>query len=176
MNILVSACLLGVHCRYNGTGEKNAAVWALSKRHSLIPFCPEVYGGLATPREPAEVKDGRVITKSGVDVTAQYERGAQEALKIARLYRCTCAVLQERSPSCGYNGIHDGNFEGGMTLGDGLTASLLLENGITVIPVSQIATLERLCCPCTKRCVRKGDCEACARHHEGAKNPPFCKR
>ena len=101
MRILVSACLLGLACRYDGCANKNEAVIALGAIHTLIPFCPEIYGGLPTPREPAEIRNGRVVTVSGRDVTASFEKGASEAIRLARLLDCRCAVLQDRSPSCG---------------------------------------------------------------------------
>ncbi|HJC58607.1 MAG TPA: DUF523 domain-containing protein [Candidatus Eisenbergiella intestinipullorum] len=132
MNILVSACLLGVCCRYNGTGEANARVLELRKRHHLIPVCPEIYGGLATPRPPAERVEERVLTEDGTDVTAQYRKGAEEALRLAETLGCTAAVLKARSPSCGKGRIHDGTFSGGMTNGDGMTAQLLSAHGIRV--------------------------------------------
>lgn len=137
MKILVSACLLGVYCRYDGSAKLNDAVKALSERHTLIPFCPEIYGGLPTPREPAEIRDGRVYTRSGKDVTAQYEKGAAEALKVARMMGCECALLQDRSPSCGIGRVHNGLFDGGLADGDGLTARMLREAGIRLVPASQ---------------------------------------
>ena len=138
MNVLVSACLLGMSCRYDGASRADPRVTALLKTHTLIPFCPEVMGGLPTPRAPAERRGGRIVTKSGDDVTAQYERGAREALRLARLYGCTLAILKERSPSCGHGVIHDGSFSGALTSGDGVTAALLLANGIDVIGESEV--------------------------------------
>ena len=137
MNILVSACLLGVSCRYDGAGHLLPQIAALSAYHHLIPFCPEVYGGLGIPRPPAEIQAGHVVTKDGKDVTAQYEAGAREALRLAKLFGCTLAVLKERSPACGHGSIHDGSFSGALTEGDGVTAALLLHNGIAVIGETQ---------------------------------------
>ena len=137
MRILVSACLLGLLCRYDGRASRNEAVAALGTEHTLIPFCPEIYGGLPTPREPAEIRDGRVVTCSGRDVTACYQKGAAEALRLVKSLHCRCAVLQDRSPSCGCGVIHDGTFGGGLTEGDGVTTALLKQNGIRVIPASQ---------------------------------------
>ena len=137
MKILVSACLLGVKCRYDGKEKANPDVLKLAEKHTLIPFCPEIYGGLATPRDPAEIKDGRVVTSMGRDVTAEYEKGAAEALKIARLLGCECVLLQDRSPSCGAGIIHNGLFDGGLTEGDGVTAALLKAAGLRVIPASR---------------------------------------
>lgn len=171
MKLLVSACLLGLCCRYDGAGKPNPAVQALAQRHTLIPFCPEIYGGLPTPREPAEIAAGRVKTKSGLDVTAAYEKGAREALALAKQLGCDGAVLQDRSPSCGVGVIHDGSFAGGLTEGDGLTAELLQSEGLRVWPASRAAELTT--CPCTRRCDRYGDCAACRAHHK--RRPPRCE-
>ena len=114
-HVLVSACLLGVHCRYNGKGVLDGQVLGLMEDAELIPFCPEVTGGLATPRRAAEREGARVITVDGGDVTAQYQKGAQEALHLAKLYGCRCAVLKERSPSCGCGMIYDGSHTGTLT-------------------------------------------------------------
>ena len=138
MKILVSACLLGVCCRYDGTGKCNDALAALRGAHELIPFCPEVYGGLGIPRDPAERSGESVLTKSGRDVTAAYEAGAREALRLAQFFGCELAILKERSPACGHGRIHDGSFTGALTPGDGVTAALLRENGIEVIGESEI--------------------------------------
>lgn len=137
MKILVSACLLGIKCRYDGAEKLNETVAALAKKHELIPFCPEIYGGLATPREPAEIRGGGVYTCSGRDVTAEYEKGAQMALKTARMLGCECAVLQDRSPSCGIGKVHNGLFDGGLVDGDGKTAELFRKEGIRLVPASE---------------------------------------
>ena len=142
MTILVSACLLGCPCRYDGKSKPNAAVLSLMAEHTLIPICPEQMGGLATPRLPAECKNGGVFTQAGTDVTAQYRRGAEEALRLATLYGCTCAILKERSPSCGSGQIYDGSFSHTLISGDGVTAQLLKESGITVLGESEV---DRLC-------------------------------
>ena len=104
-------------------------------------MCPEQLGGLTTPREPSERQGERVVMRSGRDVTAEYTRGAQEALRLARRFGCTAAVLKERSPSCGRGEIYDGTFTGTLTPGDGVTAQLLLENGIAVYGESEIDKL-----------------------------------
>ena len=130
--ILVSACLLGLNCRYNGTGELNSQVLALSRDAVLIPFCPEIYGGLATPRDPAERQGEKVMTAAGADVTEQYKKGAEEALRLARLYGCRAAVLKERSPSCGRGQIYDGTYTRRLIPGDGVTARLLEQEQIPV--------------------------------------------
>lgn len=138
MNILVSACLLGVECRYNGGGVLEPEVAALLDRHHLIPVCPEIMGGLATPRTPAERNQGRVMTRDGEDVTTAYEKGAEQALKLALLYGCRAAILKERSPSCGNGKIYDGTFTGKLTEGEGVCAELLKAHGIKVYGESQI--------------------------------------
>ena len=138
MKILVSACLLGVYCRYDGSAKLDEAVKALAERHTLIPFCPEIYGGLPTPREPSEIRGGKVFTRSGRDVTAEYEKGAAEALRVARMLGCECALLQDRSPSCGIGRVHNGLFDGGLVEGDGVTARLMREAGIRLVPASQV--------------------------------------
>ena len=135
MNILVSACLLGTPCRYDGTGKLDPALDQLrAQGHTLVPVCPEVLGGLSTPRPPAELQpDGRVVNKEGVDVTAAYRAGAEAALAIARENGCTLAVLKARSPSCGCGEVYDGTFTGTLTPGWGVAARLLMEAGITVL-------------------------------------------
>ncbi len=145
MKILVSACLLGIRCRYNGETKTNEAVMRLAQEHALIPFCPEIYGGLPTPREPSEIRAGGVYTRTGEDVTLQYHIGAKEALKAARIAGCMAAILQDRSPSCGVGLIHNGFFDGGLVPGDGIAAALLRENGIRVIRASEVpAALDTL--------------------------------
>ena len=143
MTILISACLLGCPCRYDGKSKPNDTVLALMEQHTLIPICPEQMGGLATPRVPAERRGDGVFTETGGDVTAQYRRGAEEALRLAKLYGCTHAILKERSPSCGSGQIYDGSFSRTLTDGDGVTAALLKENGITVLGENEVDTLWR---------------------------------
>lgn len=143
MNLLVSACLLGVTCRYDGEGKEYPGVKELLKDHHLVPVCPEILGGLPTPRTPAECRAGKVLTKTGNDVTAEYEQGAREALKLAALLDCRAAILKERSPSCGKGRIYDGTFSGSLTEGDGVCARLLEENGIKVYGESQIEAFQR---------------------------------
>lgn len=133
MKILVSACLLGVNCRYDGTGEMRESVKELMKDHQLIPVCPEILGGLKTPRCPAERQGDRVVTRDGEDVTEGYRRGAEETLKLAELFECSAAILKERSPSCGCGKIYDGTFTKTLKDGDGITAQLLKAHGIPVL-------------------------------------------
>ena len=143
MYILVSTCLLGMPCRYDGTGKREAGLEKLREQgHTLIPVCPEVLGGLPIPRPPAERQpDGRVITQKGQDVTNQYRAGAQRALELAQVHGCTLAVLKERSPSCGRGQIYDGTFSHTLISGSGVTAQLLEEHGIPVYGESQIKNL-----------------------------------
>ena len=141
MNILVSACLLGVNCRYSGKGELCQELQKLMKEHHLIPVCPEQLGGLPTPRPPAERRGDRVVTRAGGDVTAQYRRGAEEAWKLCRLLDCQAAVLKERSPSCGSGEIYDGTFTGTRVPGDGVTAETLRAQGIRILGETQIEQL-----------------------------------
>ncbi|MBQ5851341.1 MAG: DUF523 domain-containing protein [Lachnospiraceae bacterium] len=141
MNILVSACLLGVHCRYDGNGVLQEEIKQLSKEHHLIPVCPEIFGGLATPRDPAERIGECVITKKGEDVTAQYTKGAEEVLQLCKFYDCHYAILKERSPSCGYGKIYDGAFCGTLIEGNGVTAQLLADYGVEIYVESKISEL-----------------------------------
>lgn len=138
MNILVSACLLGVSCRYDGIGKEYKEITALLNQHVLIPICPEQLGGMETPRPPAERIDEFVMSREGQDVTAYYKRGAEQVLKLAKLYDCQYAILKERSPSCGAGQIYDGNFNGTLIEGDGVTAELLKKHGIQVIGEEQV--------------------------------------
>lgn len=144
MNILVSACLLGISCKYDGGSNLCPELIALTERPDihLIPFCPEVYGGLPTPRVPSELLSAvplQVVSSQGTDVTAAFSRGAEEALRVAHLYHCTAAILKERSPSCGHGRIYDGTFQHRVIAGDGVTASLLAADGIRIYGESQIA-------------------------------------
>ena len=141
MNILVSACLLGVRCRYDGASRPNEAVLRLMEQHTLIPVCPEQLGGLATPRPPAERQGEAGRTQSGADVGERDRRGAEEALGLCRLYGCQAAVLKERSPSCGAGAVYDGTFSGTLTEGDGVAAELLAAHGIPVYGESQAEKL-----------------------------------
>lgn len=139
--ILVSACLLGVNCRYAGNGQALKEISELMEIAELIPVCPEILGGLPTPRPPAECSAGRVICQDGADVSEAFMRGAQETLRLARLFGAERALLKERSPSCGYGQIYDGKFEKRLVAGNGVTAGLLSENGIHIYGETQIKSL-----------------------------------
>ena len=129
LRILVSACLLGENCKYSGGSNRDETVlmWKTKleqeKKAEFIPICPEVAGGLSTPRTPAEIRGERVVTRDGRDVTAEY------------------AVLKERSPSCGSGTVYDGSFSGTLTAGDGIAAALLKKNGVMVVGESQAQKL-----------------------------------
>ncbi len=133
--LLISACLLGLACRYDGRSVPldAAALDKLKERWSLVPVCPEQLGGLPTPRPPAERKCGGVFTGSGTDVTAQYARGAGESVRLAAFFGCKTALLKAHSPSCGSGEIYDGTFSHTLVPGDGICASLLKANGIAVL-------------------------------------------
>ena len=135
--ILVSACLVGMNCKYDGGNNFNQKVFDLVKEGKAIPICPEQLGGLKTPRKPSEVKviDGKryVINNEGEDVTANFEKGASEVLNLAKKSNIKKAVLQPRSPSCGVGKIYSGNFDKQLVDGNGVTADLLIQNGIEVI-------------------------------------------
>jgi len=141
--LLISACLLGENCKYNGGNNYNAAVEALKERYDFVPVCPEQDGGLPTPRTPSERLGDRVVSKDGKDVTAHFTKGAQLALEAALGNGCKTALLKERSPSCGCGAIYDGSFSGTVVPGDGVTAELLKLYGITIYGESQITELMR---------------------------------
>ncbi|MPM18560.1 hypothetical protein SDC9_64972 [bioreactor metagenome] len=146
--ILVSACLLGINCKYNGDNNKDLKVLEYLKDKEFIIVCPEQLGGMSTPRDPSEIirLDGdavingetSVITNKRLDVTRKFKLGANETLKITKLYNCTEAILKEGSPSCGSNYIYDGTFTGKKRDGIGVTTSLLKHNGIKVISEKEI--------------------------------------
>lgn len=130
---LCSACLLGIECRYDGKSSFNEKVIEMAKNEVLIPVCPEQLGGLPTPREPVELRDGKAITKSGKDVTDYLERGARQVLKLAKLFGIKEAIMKQGSPSCGCGRIYDGSFSGRLIEGGGVTTALLKKNGVKVI-------------------------------------------
>lgn len=144
---LCSACLLGINCRYDGANNLKdnfkEKILELSQKGILIPVCPEQLGGQSTPRPPAEIQGGtgidvlnghaKVVESSGVDVTEAYVRGAEEILKIAKLYNIKEALLKQRSPSCGCGKMYDGSFSKKIIVGDGVTTALLKQNNIKVV-------------------------------------------
>lgn len=135
---LCSACLIGIKCRYDGRDKQNNKVLELAKKEVLIPVCAEQLGGLPTPRESTEIKDSRVFTKSGKDLTESFQKGAQEVLKIAKLLDIKEAIFKTKSPSCGSGQIYDGTFSGKLTQGDGITTKLLKKNNIKIITEEEL--------------------------------------
>ena len=131
--ILISACLIGLNCKYNGGNNENSKLVELMKEKDLVPICPEQLGGLKTPRVSAERKQEKVITKEGVDVTKEYQKGAEEVLNLAKKLNIKKAILKSRSPSCGIDEIYDGTFSHTLIKRDGVTAELLKKNEIEVI-------------------------------------------
>lgn len=142
-SVLISACLLGLDCKYDGGSNalSEKCIAALKAKYALVPVCPESYGGLPAPRLPSERTGDRVLGKDGTDVTAQYEKGARAALRLAEIFGCKTAILKERSPSCGHGVIYDGTFTHTLVPGSGVTAQLLRENGVTVFGESDILKL-----------------------------------
>lgn len=139
--LLISACLLGVSCRYDGKSKPLGNVEKLMEKYELIPVCAEIFGGLPTPRVPAEIVGEKVLTADGKDVTAEYLKGAREVLRLGKLFGCKKALLKERSPSCGSGIIYSGKFDKSLAEGFGKTAALLLENEIEVFGESEIEKL-----------------------------------
>ena len=140
--ILISACLLGKKCRYDGKSKPVCSAVALASKYVLIPVCPEVMGGLPIPRKPSEIQGDRVVMVDGTEVTAQYRCGAELTLALARENGCCIAVLKARSPSCGKGTIYDGTYTGTLTAGNGITAQLLMDSGITVYDETEINKLK----------------------------------
>ncbi len=133
---LVSACLAGLNCKYDGGNNYNKDIIELVRKGEAILICPEQLGGLATPRYPSEIKieDGirKVVNSKGEDVTENYERGAEEVLELAKKLNIKKAILKARSPSCGLGLIYDGTFTKSKIAGNGITAQLLLDNGFEI--------------------------------------------
>ncbi|MBE6619413.1 MAG: DUF523 domain-containing protein [Ruminococcaceae bacterium] len=140
MKIVVSACLLGKPCRYDGRSKPCEKVIALAERADteIIEICPEQLGGLPTPRVPSEIVGDKVISKDGRDVTEFFVSGAKKALDIAKENDCKYAILKSLSPSCSVCGVYDGSFSGKVVGGMGVTAKLLKENGIKVVSENEI--------------------------------------
>lgn len=138
MKILVSACLLGKKCKYNGGNNLNQGVLDFVEGHEVIGVCPEQLGGLSTPRLPAEIVAGVVTNKEGVSVDNEFRKGAQAALTIALENKADLAILQSRSPSCGVKEIYDGSFSGKKIKGQGVFAKLLVKHGIKVLDAEDV--------------------------------------
>ena len=133
MKIMVSACLLGDNCKYNGGNNRSPELLHLLSGHEVVPVCPEVLGGLPTPRAPAEIVNGTVINREGVSVDDAFRRGAKKALEMARQEKPDLIILQSRSPSCGVKEIYDGTFSGKLVPGHGIFAEMALQAGFRVI-------------------------------------------
>ena len=138
MRIMVSACLMGENCKYNGGNNLNEKVLEFVKGHEVISVCPEVMGGLPTPRVPAEIVDGVVTTKGGRNVDVEFRKGAENALQIAIENQVDLVILQSRSPSCGPKQIYDGSFCGKRIDGQGVFAKMLMENGFKILDVEDL--------------------------------------
>ena len=139
--LLVSACLLGVNCKYNGGNNAlpPEQLAALEAKYRLVPVCPERDGGLPTPRVPSERRGDRVLNREGEDVTEAFRKGAALTLEAAQKAGCHLALLKERSPSCGSGRIYDGSFTATVIPGDGVTAEMLKKSGITVCSETEFA-------------------------------------
>ena len=142
--VLISACLAGINCKFNGENNllDSGILDEILKKYHLLFVCPEVFSGLSTPREPAEMKDGLVVTKTAKDVSENFKFGAEICLKIAKLNGCKKAILKARSPSCGSGQIYDGSFSKKLIFGDGVAAKLLKENEILVFSEDEIGRLD----------------------------------
>ena len=135
MVYLISACLLGLPCRYDGAARPmSEEIAQLKERATLVPVCPEVLGGLPTPRPPAEIRGKRVINREGRDVTEEYLRGAREVARLVGQFGADGVILKDKSPSCSTDGIYDGSFTGTLVPGEGVTAAYLRTLGIPVFP------------------------------------------
>ncbi len=141
--LLISACLLGFCCKYDGGTNTLPAdtIAALREQYELIPVCPETAGGLPIPRAPSERRGGRVLSREGNDVTNEYEQGARIALALAERFGCRRALLKERSPSCGAGEIYDGSFSHTRIPGDGVAAEALRKAGLTLYGESRAEKL-----------------------------------
>ena len=139
--LLISACLLGIPCRYDGSTKLFDSMERLREKYELVPVCPEQLGGLPTPRNPSERMENRVVTPNGTDVTNEYHAGARATLELCLREGCVAAVLKERSPSCGSGEIYDGTFTHTVIPGDGVTAELLKQNGIKVYGETELDAL-----------------------------------
>lgn len=142
MNILVSACLLGKNCRYDGKSKPCDSVIALRDKYNLIEVCPEQLGGLSTPRTACEIVVDKVISENGEDKTKEYLLGAQKALEIAKENNCKYAVLKHKSPACSPDKVYDGSFSKNLVNGMGVAARLLSQNGIRVLYEDELYLLE----------------------------------
>ena len=138
MTILVSACLLGENCKYNGGNNRNERVLRYVQGHEVIPVCPEVLGGLPCPRKPVEWVGERVLTQDGDDCTENFRIGVQRALEVISDQHVDLAILQSRSPTCGVKQIYDGTFSGVRIDGQGALAKALAARGIPLMDAEDV--------------------------------------
>ncbi len=138
MTILISACLLGENCKYNGGNNRSERVLCFAQGHRVIPVCPEVEGGLPCPRKPVEWREGRVVTADGEDCTEAFQLGVQRVLTRTAGEEIGLAILQSRSPSCGVKQIYDGSFTGVRVDGMGLLARALQEKGVRLLDAEDV--------------------------------------
>ena len=138
MKIMVSACLLGENCKYNGGNNRNPELLRLLSGHTVIPVCPEVLGGLPVPRVPAEIVNGAVMNREGISVDDAFRQGAEKALEIALREKPDLIILQPRSPSCGVAEVYDGTFSGKLVSGHGVFAGLALKAGFQVVDAENL--------------------------------------
>lgn len=135
----MSACLLGIKCRWDAKSKPCPKAIELFKKGNVIPVCPEQLGGLPTPRIPQEIqKDGRVVNKKGEDVTENFKKGAEETLKLVKMMKASVFIGKSKSPSCGFGKTYDGTFSGTLTDGNGITSDLLNKNGIKIITEKEL--------------------------------------
>ena len=138
MKIMVSACLLGENCKYNGGSNLNPELLRLLAGHTVIPVCPEVLGGLPVPRIPAEIVNGAVVNREGISVDDAFRRGAEKALELAAAERPDLVILQSRSPSCGTRQVYDGTFSGTLVRGKGVFAEMAVNAGFRVMDAEEV--------------------------------------
>lgn len=139
--ILVSACLLGDNVKYNGGNNYDERIEKLKDYYDIVPICPEMFGGLTTPRIPSEIKGDSIINKEGKDVTFEFNKGAHKVINIVNFCHCKKAILMDRSPSCGVHKVYNGKFNGTLIDGMGYTAKLLKSKGIELYTIDEIDEL-----------------------------------
>lgn len=142
MKILVSACLVGENCKYNGKNNYNEKLCEFLKNHQVVTVCPEVLGGLPTPRIPSEIVNGEVINKEGISVDKEFRLGAEKAFQIAMDEKVDLAILQSRSPSCGVKEIYDGTFSKTKIPGSGVFARMLIDAGVKVVDLEEFENVD----------------------------------
>lgn len=142
MKIMVSACLLGENCKYNGGNNRNEALIKMLAGHEVIPVCPETAGGLPVPRVPVEIVNGRAVNRDGEDVDDAFRKGAEKTLETAEREKPDLIILQSRSPSCGVKEIYDGTFTGRKIPGHGIFAGMAIKAGYRVIDAEDLQKIK----------------------------------